>query len=417
MGDAGTCRIRTGTGRGQHWDGLVWRGTNVEIRSTTVEYRPAMMLEDFEDAGAEGWLASGNWGIDTSAGGDKSFKCTGEGTALAGVPMWGDYIMSVDLKSLSAGGEAGIVFHATDALNFYFLSVTQSAAQWSVWKYVNGVRQGSPSNPLAGPKSVAITEPMTLRMTRLDDGRFLCYVNGTHLEFNDTSYTGGMVGLRVESGEATFDNVSVHGANAFFNLPTGQEDLLIDDPFTHLTDEGTPYMWGHIKRVSTGPEDPGWGIVMDDAAHGKVLRLTGLNAQAFRGEKTWGDYFAQTEIKLESSAAYAGIFVRFGEDLDRCYLLQLNGASRRVQFYECRFLNNQWVTDPLDPQYASVSDAMQWNTIGVLAEGTQLKCFVGGSEQFTVNLNPLNYFEEGIVGLWAVVNSARFDNVEVLDLR
>jgi len=393
-----------------------------------------MMLEDFEDAGAEGWLASGNWGIDTSAGGDKSFKCTGEGTALAGVPMWGDYIMSVDLKSLSAGGEAGIVFHATDALNFYFLSVTQSAAQWSVWKYVNGVRQGSPSNPLAGPKSVAITEPMTLRMTRLDDGRFLCYVNGTHLEFNDTSYTGGMVGLRVESGsEATFDNVQVFGGYGF--LENGAYEVLFSDPMDHLDLDGTPYMWA-LKGVKPSSTLPAWEVVNAGAAYGKVLRGTASGDPAFpteavRGDRSWindedeyMNYRIQANVKLESTDAVAGLCLRVRKDdnggTNRLYILQLTGgAEPKLRLAARRWHSSfppHWEWDELPLGWVALPNPTQWHTIAMEAVDNRFQCYLDGLPCITTSDDHPPY-HDGLVGLWVETSAALFDNVLVLDLR
>jgi len=101
-------------------------------------------------------------------------------------------------------------------------------------------------------------------------------------------------------GIARFDNFSVHGANGFLlDASSGSEALLIEDQMDHLNLDGKPFMWGLLGD---------WQMVTNVQNQGRVLkgtRGTFGDAMAFRGERSWTDYFAQADVKLEPGAQAA----------------------------------------------------------------------------------------------------------------
>jgi hypothetical protein len=344
--------------------------------------------------------------------------------AMVGVFDWKHYVMSADLESFT--GEAGIIFHEQNN-SFYLLSVVASTGVPSVWKYVSGTRQ---TDALATGQT-AVSPPITLRMTRLSDGSFLCYANGTQLKFSPTTpLPGGSVGLRVEAlGSATFDNVTVHGPGAFFNPNTAREDLLIDDAFHHVNIGGTPFMWGLRGD---------WAMVYD-AQRGIVLRGTasGAASEAFRGDEGWinkpgetnyMNYRVEADIKLQSATDQAGLCLRVADPEGypgyghRFYQLQLDGENGNLRFWDRYIYPSsppQWAPEELGS--VTLPNPTQWHTIAVEAVGDQVmgtsfKCYLDGDPTPCITATSSRY-SDGLVGLWVESGQALFDNVTVLDLR
>jgi hypothetical protein len=419
------------------WQGLIrlhnedllctfWNGpegaSGDEIRSTSVEFRPAVFADDFGDGSAQGWSPSGNWAIVGGSGGDFNYSCNGAGMSHVGLPKWTDYVMSVDLESFT--GEAGIVFHEMNN-SCYFLGVNKGAGLVSVWKYVNGTRQ----QPALATGLTAVAEPIVLRMTRLSDGSFLCYANGAQLRFSDPSFSGGRVGLRVQTGSATFDNVTVHGANAFLDLNTGFEEFLIDDRFHHINISGTPFMWGLRGD---------WAMV-NDANRGIVLRGTASSGdtEAFRGDEGWinkpgetsyMNYLVQADIKLQSATDKAGLCLRVADDEyypgygHRFYQLQIDGQNGNLRLWD-RYIYPYPVPhwEPEELGSVTLPNPTQWHTIAVEAigdpvTGNSFKCYLDGDPSPCISATSSRY-SDGLVGLWVESGQALFDNVKVLDLR
>jgi hypothetical protein len=430
------------------WNG--WEGEyGDELRSTTVEYRPAVLADDFDDGNAQGWSPSGNWAVVEGSAGDFNYSCNGTGMSLVGLPKWADYVMSVDLESFT--GEAGIVFHALDANNFYFFGLDKNTGWRSIWKYVNGTRQ----QPALATTQVAVTEPMVLRMTRLSDGSFLCYANGAQLRFSDTSFSGGRVGLRVQTGSATFDNVAVHGANAFLDLNTGFEEFLIDDRFHHINIGGTPYMWALLGN---------WEVAQE-TTHGKYFKgksqSSDTPAEAWRGEEGWVNYRVLADVRLESDNAEANVYVRHthwsnpaispyhGFQYYRCVLsynaqngqgtldLKKHWLWPYLSWPHPPYPTPGWHDDSLGSITIPGFNRQSWHVVEVEVKdiepgpGVQIKCYLDGSALPQISVDDdgtvilySSILYNGRVGLAAGkkensplgTESASFDNVFVLDL-
>ena len=332
--------------------------------------------------------------------------------------------MSADVWLITPQTHAGIVFYTSDtAGSFYYFGVDRDMDKCQARKYKSG-------NPVwSSPETtVTVTWPMCLRMTQYN-GKLVCYANNARVEIDDTEYTSGKVGLRVEAGGwACFDNVAVHGANAFLDADTGIEDPLIEDHFNHINIGGTPFMWGLLGESASG--ESAWEVVDGGSGHGKVLKGTALttsSAEAFRGDRGWindstetdyMDYWVQADVKLESSSAEAGVCLRvkrheIAPTGDRFYELHVNGAQGLLQFrYRYYTPGYPWQWQVVD--YRPVAIGTGWHTIAVHAIGDTFDCYFDGEYKFTATQSS---WKDGLVGLWVESESALFDNVKVLDLR
>jgi len=297
------------------------------------------------------------------------------------------------------------------------------------------------------PRDVEVTksrgtcnEPVALRMTRLSDGSFLLYANGEYLIFPDTEpLPVGRVGLLVEAGtSATFDNVTVHGANAFLDPNTGLEELLMDDPFYHINIGSTPYMWGLLGANPTTPTQSAWEVVDGGGSHGKVLKGTAssMGTEAFRGDQGWinqpgennyMNYFVQADVKLMSATDQAGVCLRVRPHYvsagdpphdvyvgDRLYELRLDAHQAALEF-RLRYYSGGWPPIVLS-SWSPVPNPTQWHTLAVEAIDRTFKCYLDGDPNPKITADSPTWMD-GIVGLWVQSGEAVFDNVKVLDLR
>jgi hypothetical protein len=405
-----------------------------------------MLAEDFDDGNATGWSpVSGTWAVVPGPqGGDLNYSCTVPGMSLVGLAKWTDYVISAELESLT--GEAGIVFHAQDASNFYFLSVNKSTPGWvRIWKYASGTTRS-----VLDEVQVTVTEPVVLRMARLCDGSFLCYANAVQLPFSDAAYAGGLAGVRVETGNATFDDFKVFGANAFLDQDTGVEKLLVDEQFQHINIGGTPYMWALLGN---------WEVAQE-TTHGKYFKGTSSRsdtpAEAWRGEEGWVNYRVLADVRLDTDNAEANLYVRrnyiegwewvyhryffHGFHCYRC-VLSYNGNGQATLDLRKRYL---WLVpdDPTPVGWNDVSlrsvtvagfDRQLWHMLEVEVSdiqpgpGVRIKCYFDGSSIPQISFDdtaPVGYtFYNGRVGLATGKKpgpggnaTASFDNVFVLDL-
>jgi len=385
-----------------------------EVRCTRAFLRPAMFADHFDDGDARGWSPqSGTWWVGESNPGVRDtwyFGCdpnSSSALTLTGLSRWKDYEISADF--LWHTEEAGIVFHATDAYNFYYFCVSNNGGDplCRVYKLLGGSPQ------LLKGRSIAYEDQIGLRMTRMKD-KYICYAGGALVEFEDSAFDNGLVGLRIKTpGGAGFDNVAVNGANAFLDPNTGIEAPLIGDPFNHLSRDGTPFMWGLLGA---------WQMALAEN-HGKVIKGTKGSfgeAMAFRGESRWTDYFVQADVELTSPSARAGVCLRVSRDATewppdcRCYQCYLDAAQAKFVFgvWWWRPETYQWQWGTL--RETSFSQPSDWHTIAVEARGSQFHCYLDGTYRFTANSST---YVQGMVGLRVREGSALFDNVVVRDLR
>ena len=354
----------------------------------------------------------------------------------AGLPEWRNYVMSADLEWLDdpvgvGEEEAGIVFHADSSSLYYFGVKRSTPPKCEAWEFYGG----SPVAFLGEATMTALDFPVHLRMTRLHDGSFLCYANGTQLKFNDASYPAGGIGFWC-SAEATFDNVQVFGGYGFME-ESGTYEVLFADPMDHLDLDGTPYMWALLGEHPTEDNQSAWEVVNAGAAYGKVLKGTASGdnnhpTEAFRGDRSWindqdeyMNYRIQANVKLESSNAEAGVCLRVRKDesggTDRLYILQLTGGPPS----ELKLLARRWHA-AFPPHwdwallgYMALPNPTQWHTIAMEAVDNGFQCYLDGNPNPVISASdstPGRYYD-GLVGLWVQTSAALFDNVVVLDLR
>jgi hypothetical protein len=170
------------------------------------------------DSSAVGWSRfDGTWNV---ANGFYQVNATGGfGKVARGDPGWGDYVVEADIKLLKAGGDAGIIVRVNnpadgtayvsspDYFQGYYCSVSSGSVRLK--KYNFG------SSQLAASAAPIATNTWNHMKVIVNGSRIRIFVGDMstpRIDFTDTqgnAFTNGKVGLRAQSTDAAFDNVSV----------------------------------------------------------------------------------------------------------------------------------------------------------------------------------------------------------------
>ncbi|WP_138756102.1 3-keto-disaccharide hydrolase [Paenibacillus sinopodophylli] len=171
---------------------------------------PVTLFSDtFEDGNANGWTTSGgSWAVQSD--GTLSYvqsAISGEFIAYAGDIAWTDYSVEADIKIISNGGNAGILFRYQDANNFYMLRLNDTSNTVDLYKKKAGTLQllTSASSPISAGQFIRLK-------ASISGGNITGYVNGTWAltwAGNPAELQTGKIGLRSHSTLASYDNVRV----------------------------------------------------------------------------------------------------------------------------------------------------------------------------------------------------------------
>ena len=171
---------------------------------------PPLFSDDFQDGDAVGWTpVAGNWWMLNDAGNWRYIQTTtaSYGISVNGLASWSDYILEADVKHVGTGTRSvGLVVRYQDASNYYFAIYERNLNLWRLYKRVNGV------NTLIKQSGTTIWPADTFHRIQVNvkGDRFIVIDNGTTvIDWNDSTFATGKIGLRTYQNLGVFDNVLV----------------------------------------------------------------------------------------------------------------------------------------------------------------------------------------------------------------
>ena len=345
---------------------------------------------DAFDNGASVWVFdSSNWIV----GDNQKLKAkipTGQQQyGLTGDANWQNYMVSARINC-EYNKDAGLVFRAQDINNLYLLRAGYGN-YIELFKRVNGTF----TRIAYAAYSMELNTWHTLRAI-VKGNSIRGYVDGTlMIDAVDNTFSQGRIGLRVDSGTASFDDVKV-------------EALLIDDNFSQYSD-------GSNGSPKWSPQTGNWRV-----SSGKYIEdAVGTEFFSFTGSPNWVNYAFESKIKWTGGVFDAGLLFWVYDSnnlfMFRPFYEEPSGTYKAGVYYRSGSTNWQ-ACDTVNlstPFYAGDT-----HIIRVEVDGQDIRGYIDGKLVITAVL-PVPYgtasSRYGKVGL-IVSNSSQveFDEVKVL---
>ncbi len=181
--------------------------------------RPAMagtQLWDFEAGNDDGWDApNGSWEVNDGvyqevSGGEAAMH------SVIGEDDWDDYVINAKVRIDDAGQWAGIAFRVQSDFEYYVYYMNVPNNKSELWMHTDGAfdaRQNLADIPSVG--GVVIENDTFHEVQVIVEGdTFQLWVDG-ELQSEDVNntYSTGKIGVWAWSSKASFDDVTVEGAN------------------------------------------------------------------------------------------------------------------------------------------------------------------------------------------------------------
>lgn len=347
---------------------------------------------DMFDNGVNGWIFdSSAWTV----GGNQKLKADipvgQQQYGLTGDANWQDYMVSTRINC-EYSKDAGIVFRAQDTNNLYLLRAGYGDYM-ELFKRVNGTF----TRIAYAPYSLQLNTWHTIRAI-VKGNSIRGYVDGTlMIDTVDNTFSQGRVGLRVDSGIASFDDVRV-------------EALLIDDNFSR-------YPNGSNGSPEWSPQSGNWRV-----SGGKYVEdASGYDSFSFTGSTGWVNYAFESQVKWNGGIFDAGLlfwvydsnnlfmFRPFYEEPSGTYKAGIYYRSGSSGWQACDTANMS------TPFYVG-----QTHAIRVEVDGQDIRGYVDGKLVIT-SVFPVAYGTPspryGKVGLRVSSSSqVEFDEVKVLNI-
>ncbi|WP_168120552.1 glycosyl hydrolase family 98 C-terminal domain-containing protein [Paenibacillus sp. HB172176] len=340
----------------------------------------------------------------------------------------GDMTYEVKLNSL-AGTAARAMFRANPAARTgYSLMLDPlgdnpyNDGSASLKLYKNDSTLLATSNP-----TLAINQQYDVKIV-ISGTTIQCYVDGNlYITATDSSYSSGMVGVKVETnyGSASEEAVLVDDASVtqsgtivystdFSSWSAASdwvgEGALAFDDWPERTSFDFPWLWS----VSSGS----WNVLNDDTkltggTNGVYNVTAAASAESFSiaGSPSWSDYSYKTMLKFKSGSLYdAGMLIRVS-DADNLYKVGVttNGTTGTVSLK--KKVSGVWTT------LASTSRTIpveKWISFGVEAIGEHFNVSMNGQRILSASDDT---FSSGSVGLSAYNGTkVQFDDAWIAQL-
>ncbi|GGG13135.1 hypothetical protein GCM10010912_66980 [Paenibacillus albidus] len=209
-----------------------------DVDETPIDSNPnsVRFSDDFEDGNTAGWTAAtGSWKVTTDGGTKALIQTKVDTTALltAG-SSWQDIAFEAKVKVPVANANAGIVFRAQDANNYYMYRINVNDKKLELFKAIDGTLTSVSSTIFA---DAAADQWYTLKAI-VKGNRIIGYVNGQlKIEWTNpqTELTAGKIGFRTTSLNAVFDNALVTGIK---KVQTDAHKTVTLDVYSQVNTEG-----------------------------------------------------------------------------------------------------------------------------------------------------------------------------------
>jgi hypothetical protein len=338
----------------------------------------ALFSDNFEDGDSAGWtVATGTWSVVTDNSKVLAQQATTEALITAG-NSWTDYAYEAKMEVPISNANAGIIFRAQDASNYYMYRINSTANELELYKCVGGTLTLLSSTPFTAAPNQWYTVKAVVQGNHIQG-----YVDGvlqTDWTNPVTELTAGKIGFRTTSASVHFDNVLV-------------TPLLFSDNF----EDGDSSGW----TAATGT----WSVVTDST---KVLAQQASAAALITAGNSWTDYAYEARMEIPVSNANAGIIFR-AQDASNYYMYRMNSTANELELYKC--VGGTLTLLSSTPFTAAPS---QWYTVKAVIQGNHIQGYVDGVLQ-TDWTNPVTELTAGKIGFRTTSANVLFDDVLVTD--
>ncbi|CAM4260420.1 family 43 glycosylhydrolase [Paenibacillus endophyticus] len=376
---------------------------SAEMVSDTVEAlyviarTEAELTDDFEDGNSVGWSTytgnqSGAWSVIN--GKYEVQNARGDKAMLDVTPEL--FVMEADINPYASQQTSGFVFRVTDPgngsdnMSGYFAGISPNGSL-EVGKMNSAANNGNGNWTEITRDTVAVypNQVNQLKVIGLDSTYYI-FVNGKfEVQFTDTEYTTGAVGLRAwnDNNKVSYDNVKVTGLT--YKAETFDENF----------DDGNAQGW-----TTYGGS---WSVT-----DGKYKVLDGAGFKAVADGTNYSNLTYETDISISNATGdqNAGVLFRvsnptIGTDNLKGYYAGI-GIDGRVSVGK---FNNNWTGLASIPYPISQNKVYKMK---VVAEGRNIEVYIDG--EIVVSIVDRSY-TEGAIGLRTFLVDAVYDNIKVTD--
>ncbi|WP_127584429.1 heparin lyase I family protein [Paenibacillus koleovorans] len=343
--------------------------------------------ETFEDNTATDWAPiEGGWSVITD-GAVKAYNAPSTSAmarSIVGNNTWTNYNAEarVKINAWAASGDrsVGLLARYSNPSNYYILNYNATAGEYRITKQVNGT-----FTRLATKTGVSLATGSYHTMKAEVSGSTInLYVNGTlQLTATDSSLTSGAAGLIQTNGDVRYDT---------FNA----KQLLLTEQFEDSTANG----WTVI--------DGNWTFVTDGTVTYRTPSTDAMS-RAVGGTGTWGNYSAESKVKINAWNATGdrsvGLLARY-QDNSNYYILNYNATAGELRITK----QVAGVFTRLATKTGVSLSTGTWHTFKAELNGSTLKLYVNGTLELTATDSALS---TGKPGLLQTYGDIRFDDFNV----
>ncbi|MGO4547101.1 family 43 glycosylhydrolase [Paenibacillus sp. 2TAB23] len=357
----------------------------------------AELTDDFEDGNSVGWSTytgnqSGAWSVIN--GKYEVQNARGDKAILDVTPE--QFVMEADINPSASQQTSGFVFRVTDPgngsdnMSGYFAGISPNGSL-EVGKMNSAANNGNGNWTEITRDTVAVypNQVNQLKVIGLDSTYYI-FVNGKfEVQFTDTEYTTGAVGLRAwnDNNKVSYDNIKI--TSLTYKAETFDENF----------DDGNAQGW-----TTYGGS---WS-----AADGKYKVLDGAGFKAVADGTNYSNLTYETDISISNATGdqNAGVLFRvsnptIGTDNLKGYYAGI-GIDGRVSVGK---FNNNWTGLASIPYPISQNKVYKMK---VVAEGRNIEVYIDG--EIVVSIVDRSY-TEGAIGLRTFLVDAVYDNIKVTD--
>ena len=393
---------------------------------------PSIFFSDtFEDGDATGWTTfgtGGTWAVEDDmmdtvtpnkvySQEDMTWTTTSEydtyWRSYTGDTGWTDYVVKAKIKVVDGGFApiGGIFFRVQgfSSSSDYYLFRIDGRPTWGV------ALIKSPNTLLAYDYFEVTMEQVYDLKVVVSGSNIKCYVDGElKIDFTDTSYASGAIGVGTFNAHTHFDDVIVTENFDVTTIDVGMVKLwhmMFSDDF-----EAETVGLGASKWTAVSGE---WRVEYDGGNVYSVDRTLSPNVEAITvaGDVSWKNYTLEYKVKITEDGIEreGSAFVRADANAQNGYLIHPQAGTGTYQGYVALWKRVGGSYTLITRAWGGITSDI-WHTIKVVLQGDNIRVYVDGATIPTIDYtDTTSPFLSGRIGLRLADNRhAHFDDVVVL---